>query len=259
MDWGMKNRISRILKPATGRTVMLAIDHGYFLGPTSGLEKPYETVEPLLPYADSLMLTRGVLRRCIPATSSIPVVLRISGGTSILRELSNEGLTVAVDDAIRLNASAITLSVFVGAEGERTTLLNLAKTIDEGERHGIPVLAVTAVGKEMARDARYLGLACRICAELGAHMVKTYFCDGFEEVVRNTPVPIVIAGGKKIPEREAIQMAWNAVQAGACGVDMGRNIFQSDCPVGMIRAVRAVVQENAGVDEAYGIYREVKG
>jgi len=259
MDWGMKNRISRILKPATGRTVMLAIDHGYFLGPTSGLEKPFQTVEPLLPYADSLMLTRGVLRRCIPPTSSIPVVLRISGGTSILKELSNEGLTVAIDDAIRLNASAITLSVFVGAEGERTTLLNLAKTIDEGERHGIPVLAVTAVGKEMARDARYLGLACRICAELGAHMVKTYFCDGFEEVVRDTPVPIVIAGGKKIPERDAIQMAWNAVQAGACGVDMGRNIFQSDCPVGMIRAVRAVVQENAGVEEAYGIYREIKG
>jgi putative autoinducer-2 (AI-2) aldolase len=259
MDWGMKNRISRILKPGTGRTVMLAIDHGYFLGPTSGLEKPYETVEPLLPYADSLMLTRGVLRRCIPPTSSIPVVLRISGGTSILRELSNEGLTVAVDDAIRLNASAITLSIFVGAEGEHTTLLNLAKVIDEGERHGIPVLAVTAVGKEMARDARYLGLACRICAEQGAHMVKTYFCDGFEEIVRNTPVPIVIAGGKKMPETDAIRMAWNAVQAGACGVDMGRNIFQSDCPVGMIRAVRAVVQENAGVDEACEIYRELKG
>jgi len=259
MDWGMKNRISRILKPASGRTVMLAIDHGYFLGPTSGLEKPYETVEPLLPYADSLMLTRGILRRCIPPTSSIPIVLRISGGTSILRELSNEGLTVAVDDAIRLNASAITMSVFVGAEGENTTLLNLAKVIDEGERHGIPVLAVTAVGKDMARDARYLGLACRICAEQGAHMVKTYFCDGFEEIVRNTPVPIVIAGGKKMPEPDAIRMAWNAVQAGACGVDMGRNIFQSDCPVGMIRAVRAVVQENAGVDEACEIYREVKG
>ena len=258
MDWGMKNRISRILKPETGRTVMLAIDHGYFLGPTSGLEKPYETVEPLLPYADSLMLTRGVLRRCIPPTSSIPVVLRISGGTSILKELSNEGLTVAVDDAIRLNASAITLSIFVGAEGERETLLNLAKVIDAGERHGIPVLAVTAVGKDMARDARYLGLACRISAELGAHMVKTYFCDGFEEVVRNTPVPIVIAGGKKLPEKDALEMAYKAVQAGACGVDMGRNIFQSDCPVGMIRAVRAVVQENAGVAEAFRIYEEVK-
>jgi putative autoinducer-2 (AI-2) aldolase len=259
MDWGMKNRISRILQPETGRTVMLAIDHGYFLGPTSGLEEPYKTVEPLLPHADSLMLTRGVLRQCIPPTSKIPVVLRISGGTSVLKELSHEGLTVAVEDAIRVNASAITLSIFVGAEGERTTLLNLAKVIDEGQKYGIPVLAVTAVGKEMTRDARYLGLACRISAELGAHMVKTYFCEGFEEVVRNTPVPIVIAGGKKLPEKEALQMAWNAIQAGASGVDMGRNIFQSDCPVGMIRAVRAVVQQNAGVEDAFEIYRAEKG
>jgi len=258
MDWGMKNRLSRILNPQTGRTVMLAIDHGYFLGPTSGLEKPGETVEPLLPYADSLMLTRGTLRQCIPPTSNAPIVLRVSGGTSILRELSDEGLTVAIEDAIRLNAAAITLSVFVGAEGERTTLLNLAKLIDYGHQYGIPVLAVTAVGKEMTRDSRYLGLACRICAEIGAHVVKTYFCEGFEEVVRTTPVPIVIAGGKKIPETEAIEMAYNAVSAGASGVDMGRNIFQSDCPVGMIRAVRAVVQENADVKQACEIYEEEK-
>ena len=183
----------------------------------------------------------------------------MSGGTSILSELSGEGLTVAMDDAIRLNASAITLSIFVGAEGERTTLLNLARLVDEGQKYGLPVLAVTAVGKEMTRDSRYLGLACRISAEIGAHMVKTYYCDGFEEIVRNTPVPIVIAGGKKIGEREAIELAYNAVQSGACGVDMGRNIFQSDCPVGMIRAVRAVVHEGAGVDEAFGIYREEKG
>lgn len=258
MDWGLENRLSRILRPESGRTVMLAIDHGYFLGPTSGLEQPGKTVEPLLPYADSLMLTRGTLRRAIPATSEIPIVLRMSGGTSILTELSNEGLTVAIEDAIRLNASAITLSVFVGSEGERTTLLNLAKLVDQGEKYGIPVLAVTAVGKEMTRDARYLGLACRICAELGAHMVKTYYCEGFEEIVAATPVPLVIAGGKKIPEVEAIRLAANAVAAGACGVDMGRNIFQSDAPVGMIRAVRAVVQENAGVEDAIGIYREEK-
>jgi len=259
MDWGLDNRLSRILKPQTGRTVMLAIDHGYFLGPTSGLEKPGETVEPLLPYADSLMLTRGVLRQCIPPTTSAPVVLRMSGGTSILSELSNEGLTVAIEDAIRLNVAAITLSIFVGAEGERTTLLNLARLVDEGQKYGLPVLAVTAVGKEMTRDARYLGLACRIASEIGAHMVKTYFCDGFEDVVRNTPVPIVIAGGKKLPERDALQMAHNAIQSGACGVDMGRNIFQSDCPVGMIRAVRAVVHDGTGVDEAYGIYQDLKG
>jgi putative autoinducer-2 (AI-2) aldolase len=258
MDWGIANRLSRILKPDTGRTVMLAVDHGYFLGPTSGLEKPGETVAPLLPYADSLMLTRGTLRQCIPPDSNIPIVLRVSGGTSILRELSHEGLTVAIEDAIRLNASAITLSIFVGAEGERTTLLNLAKLIDQGEKHGIPVLAVTAVGKEMTRDQRYLGLCCRIAAELGAHFVKTYYCDGFEEVVNNTPVPLVIAGGKKVPEKDAVQLAHNAVTAGARGVDMGRNIFQSDCPVGMIKAVRAVVHQNVGVEDAYGIYREEK-
>jgi putative autoinducer-2 (AI-2) aldolase len=258
MDWGLENRISRIIKPATGRSVMLAIDHGYFLGPTSGLEEPGKTVEPLLPYADSLMLTRGTLRRCIPATNDTPVVLRVSGGTSILGELSGEGLTVSMEDAIRLNVAAVTLSIFVGTEGERTTLLNLARLVDEGERYGIPVLAVTAVGKEMTRDARYLGLACRISAEMGAHMVKTYYCEGFEDVVAATPIPIVIAGGKKIPERDAIQLAHDAVSAGACGVDMGRNIFQSDCPVGMIRAVRAVVQENAGVEDAYAIYHDEK-
>jgi len=258
MDWGMKNRLSRILDPRDGRTVMLAIDHGYFLGPTSGLERPGETVAPLLPHADSLMLTRGTLRQCIPPTSDIPIVLRVSGGTSILRELSAEGLTVAVEDAIRLNAAAITLSVFVGAEGERETLLNLARLVDEGQRHGIPVLAVTAVGKEMTRDARYLGLACRICAEIGAHFVKTYYCEGFEEVVGNTPVPIVIAGGKKIPETDAIRLAHDAVSAGACGVDMGRNIFQSDGPVGMIRAVRAVVHGGASVEQAIEVYRAEK-
>jgi putative autoinducer-2 (AI-2) aldolase len=258
MDWGMKNRLSRILSPATGRTVMLAIDHGYFLGPTGGLEKPGETVRDLLPHADSLMLTRGTLRSSIPPESDVPIVLRVSGGTSILRELSNEGRTVVIEDAIRLNVSAITLSVFVGAEGERTTLLELSKLVDEGEKYGIPVLAVTAVGKDMVRDKRYLGLACRISAELGAHMVKTYYCEGFEEVVQSTPVPIVIAGGKKIPERDAVQLAHDAIAAGASGVDMGRNIFQSDCPVGMIRAVRAVVQENAGVEDAYALYERIK-
>lgn len=258
MDWGLENRLRRILKPDDGRTVMLAVDHGYFLGPTSGLEEPGKTIAPLLPYADSLMLTRGVLRTSVPPQSNVPIVLRVSGGTSILRELSHEGLTVAVEDAIRLNASAITLSIFVGAEGERTTLLNLAHLVDAGEKYGIPVLAVTAVGKDMVRDARYLGLACRIAAEIGAHFVKTYYCEGFEEIARATPVPLVVAGGKKTPERDAIALAWNSVSAGACGVDMGRNIFQSDCPVGMIRAVRAVVHDNASVDDAYAIYEDAK-
>ncbi len=259
MDWGIANRMARILKPDTGRTVMLAVDHGYFLGPTGGLEEPGKTVLPLLPFADSLMLTRGVLRNEVPPESDIPIVLRISGGTSILRELSGEGLTVAIEDVIRLNVTAIAMSIFVGTEGERETLLNLAKAVDAGEKYGIPVLAVTAVGKEMVRDARYLGLACRIAAEIGAHIVKTYHCDRFEDVVRSTPVPVVIAGGKKLPEREAIELAWNAIRDGARGVDMGRNIFQSDCPVGMIRAVRAVVHEGATVDQAFQVYLQEKG
>lgn len=257
MDWGMSNRLAGILRRDTGRCVMLAVDHGYFQGPTTGLEDPGKTIAPLLPYADALMLTRGVLRNCVDPADRTPIVLRVSGGTSILKEdLSDEEITVSIEDAIWLNASAVTLSIFVGAPHEKQTLANLARLCDEGRRYGLPVLAVTAVGKEMTRDARYLGLACRISAELGAHMVKTYYCEGFDQVVLNTPVPVVIAGGKKLPEKDAIELAHNAIQAGASGVDMGRNIFQSDCPVGMIRAVRAVVQESASVKDAYQIYLE---
>ena len=258
MDWGMKNRLARIIKPEDGRAVMLAVDHGYFLGPTSGLEQPRKTIEPLIPYADSIMLTRGVLRTSVDPSANVPVVLRVSGGTSILKELSNEDITVSIDDAIRLNVSAMALSIFVGSEFEKQTLVSLTKLVDEGQKHGIPVLAVTAVGKDMARDARYLGLSCRIAAELGAHIVKTYYCDGFEEVVESCPIPVIIAGGKKTPEIEALELAFNAVRTGAVGVDMGRNIFQSDSPVGMIRAVRAIVHEKATVADAYKIYESAK-
>jgi putative autoinducer-2 (AI-2) aldolase len=254
MDWGLANRLSRIIKPDTGGTVMLAVDHGYFLGPTSGLEEPGKTIEPLLPYADTLMLTRGVLRASVSPQTQVPIVLRVSGGTSILTSLSNEGLTVAMEDAIRLNAAGVALSIFVGTEHERQTLLNLAKLVDEGERHGIPVLAVTAVGKEMARDSRYLGLCCRIAAELGAHFVKTYYVEGFEEMVRSCPVPIVVAGGKKVPEKEALELAHNAIKGGAVGVDMGRNIFQSKHPIAMIQAVREIVHNNASVSQAYKLF-----
>jgi len=258
MDWGMENRLSRIIKPDTGRTVMLAVDHGYFLGPTTGLTEPRKSIEPLIPYADTLMLTRGVLRSSISPKHDIPIVLRVSGGTSILKELSNEGITASIEDAIRLNVAGMALSIFVGGEYERQTLLNLTKLVDLGEQYGIPVLAVTAVGKDMARDARYLGLACRIAAELGAHFVKTYYCEGFEEVVRGCPVPIVIAGGKKIPEHDALQLAYDAVQKGAVGVDMGRNIFQSESPTAMIQAVRSVVHENATPDKAYELFNSLK-
>ena len=258
MDWGMKNRMARIIKPETGHTVMLAVDHGYFLGPTSGLEVPGKTIELLLPYADSLMLTRGVLRTSVDANSPVPIILRVSGGTSILGNLSNEGITTTLKEAIRLNVTAVALSIFVGSDHEKETLLSLANLVNEAEEYGIPVLAVTAVGKEMARDARYFSLCCRIAAELGAHMVKTYYCDGFEKVVENCLVPVVIAGGKKIPELDALNLAFDAVKRGAVGVDMGRNIFQSDHPVAMIRAVRAIVHENVTPEEAYKLFNSIK-
>lgn len=254
MSWGLRNRLSRIM--GSGHTVMLAVDHGYFQGPTTGLEDPNKAITPLIPYADSLMVTRGVLRTSIRPTESVPIVLRVSGGTSVLRELSDEGVTTSVEDALRLNASAVAVSVFVGSDHERQTLLNLSGLVNEGERFGMPVLAVTAVGREMNRDARYLGLACRIAAELGAHVVKTYYCEGFDEVVNSCPVPVVIAGGKKLPERDALGLAHNAISKGAAGVDMGRNIFQSSNPVGMIRAVRAIVHDNTDVESAFRIFNE---
>jgi putative autoinducer-2 (AI-2) aldolase len=254
LDWGKENRLSRIMK--SGKTVMLAVDHGYFQGPTTGLENPRKTITPLIPYADSLMLTRGVLRTSIDPGQDIPVVLRVSGGASILKELSNEGVTTSIEEAVRLNASAVAVSIFIGSEHEKESLMNLSHLVDEGERVGIPVLAVTAVGREMNRDARYLGLACRMAAELGAQVVKTYYCEDFERVVNSCPVPVVVAGGKKLPEREALELASRAVSKGAVGVDMGRNIFQSSNPVGMIRAVRAVVHEGATVDQAFSVFSQ---
>jgi len=252
MDWGMKNRISQIIKPGSGRTVMLAVDHGYFLGPTSGLEEPGKTIEPLLPHADSLMLTRGVLRTSVSPEIPVPIVLRVSGGSSIVGEdLSKETITVSVKDAIRLNVAAVALSIYVGSKYEHQTLKNLATLISECEEYGIPVLAVTAVGKEMVRDARYLSLSCRIAAELGANIVKTYYCEDFEKVVKSCPVPVVIAGGKKVSEKDALELAYKAVNEGAKGVDMGRNIFQSSDPVGMIKAVRSIVHEKSSVKKAF--------
>jgi 3-hydroxy-5-phosphonooxypentane-2,4-dione thiolase len=261
MDWGMKNRLSRIIKPDTGKTVMLAVDHGYFLGPISKLEEPRKTIAPLLPYADALMLTRGVLRASVDASKDVPVVLRVSGGNSIVgHDLSNEGLTVDMEDAIRLNVAAIALSIYVGSDHEHQTLINLSKLVDAGQRYGIPVLAVTAVGKELEkRDSRYLALSCRIAAELGAHFVKTYYCENFGKVVKSCPVPVVIAGGPKLEtEMDAFNIAYNAIKEGAAGVDMGRNIWQSKHPVAMITAIRAIVHEKATVKEAARIFGEIK-
>ncbi len=259
LDWGMKNRLSNIFRPETGRTVMLAIDHGYFLGPTTGLERVDVTIVPLLPYADTLMCTRGILRSTIPPTLTRGIVLRASGGPSILKELSNEEIAVDIEDAIRLNVAALAVQVFVGGEYETKSIHNLTRLVDLGNRYGIPVLGVTAVGKEMVRDAKYMRLATRICAELGASYVKTYYvADGFETVTASCPVPIVIAGGKKIPELEALKMAYNAIQQGAAGVDMGRNVFQSASPVAMIQAVGKVVHENKSPEEAYEVYQALR-
>ena len=258
MDWGLKNRISSIINPQNNRALMLAVDHGYFLGPTEKLENPNKVIVPLLKYCDSLMLTRGVQRASVPATTSTPMVLRVSGGSSIIGEdLSQEDLTVSIEDAIRLNASALAMSIFVGSKYEYQTIVNLGKLVSEAEKYGLPVLAVTAVGKELGKDARYLSLACRVAAEQGAHIVKTYYCDNFEKVVQSCPVPIIVAGGKKIPERDALQLTFNAIKGGAVGVDMGRNIWQSENPVAMIRAVRSIVHGNANVEQAFQIYKKL--
>jgi len=259
LDWGMKNRLARIFNPDTGRTVMLAIDHGYFQGPTTGLERIDVNILPLAPYADTLMLTRGILRSIVPPSYPRGIVLRASGGPSILKELSNEQIAVSMEDAIRLNVAALAVQVFIGGEYETQSVHNMTRLVDQGMRYGIPILAVTAVGREMARDARYFRLACRVCAELGAHYVKTYYIpDGFETVAASCPVPVVMAGGKKIPERDALTMAYNAVQEGASGVDMGRNIFQSEAPEAMIQAVSSVVHENLEPQKAYEMYLELK-
>lgn len=259
MSWGLRNRLARIIKPEDGRTVMLAVDHGYFLGPTTGLENAAQTIAPIISYADALMPTRGILRTSVDPNSSTPIVLRVSGGNSIVgSDLSNEGITVSMEEAIRLNVSGVALSIYVGSQYEHQTLINLARLVDEGEKYGIPVLAVTAVGKEMSRDVRYFALCCRIAAELGAHFVKTYYCEDFEKVVEGCPVPLVIAGGKKLPEKEALQLTYDSISHGAAGVDMGRNIFQSDHPVAMIQAVRAIVHGNASVDQAYDLYNSIK-
>ena len=259
LDWGMQNRLARIFDPQSGRTVMLAVDHGYFQGPTSGLERVDVNILPLVTYADAVMLTRGILRSVVPPSCPKAIVLRASGGPSILKELSNEQLAVDIEDAIRLNVCAMAVQVFVGGEYETQSIHNLTRLVDMGNRYGIPVLGVTAVGKEMARDARYFRLACRIAAELGAHFIKTYYVEqDFETVTASCPVPIVMAGGKKLPELEALTMAYKAVSEGAAGVDMGRNIFQSEAPAAMIQAVRKVVHELMKPEEAYELFLTLK-
>jgi putative autoinducer-2 (AI-2) aldolase len=261
MDWGMKNRLSRIIRPETGRSLILPIDHGYFMGPTRGLEDPWKTVEPLLPYADGLMLTRGALRSSIDSGIDTPIVLRVSGGSSILSEdLSKETIITSIFEAVRCNASALAISIFVGSAHEHETLSNLAELVDDAEEYSIPVLAVTAVGRELdKRDARYLGLSCRIAAELGAKFVKTYYCEDFQKIVEGCPVPILIAGGPQMDtELDVLKTTFYALKEGAVGVVMGRNIWQNDHAVAMIRAVRSVIHEDATPEDAHKMYNQLK-
>jgi len=257
MDWGMKNRLSQVVKP-DGHCFFLPIDHGYFQGPTRCLEKPHETIKPLLEYCDALFVTRGVLRSCIEAVGSKPIILRVSGGTSMVgKDLANEAITTSIEEIIRLNVAAVGVSVFVGSDYEKQTLLNLANLVNQCENYGIPVMAVTAVGKEMEkRDARYLGLCCRIAAELGARIVKTYWCENFDKVVNGCPVPVVIAGGPKCKsEKEVFEFVYDGMQKGAIGVNLGRNVWQSPQPVAMAKALGAIIHHKADVNKAQEIFK----
>ncbi len=259
LDWGMKNRLARIFNPKDSRTVMLAFDHGYIMGPTSGIERMDLAIPPLIPHVDCLMCTRGALKTCIPPEVNKPVVLRSSAGATILKELSNEVIGVTLEDALRFNAAAVTCQCYVGGPFEKESLANLCHLVNEGNRYGVPTLGVTAVGRELVRDARYLGLAGRVIAELGAHFNKTYYCEpGFDEVVAGTPIPVVIAGGKKLPEADALAMAYRAIDQGAVGVDMGRNIFLADSPPAMAAAIRGVVHDNLKPDRAFQMYNDLK-
>jgi len=258
LDWGVKDRLSRVFNPVSGKTVMLAFDHGYIMGPTRGLERMDLTITPLLPYADCLMCTRGALRQIVPPTLNKPISLRYSAGSTVLTELNDE-CVMDIEEAVRLNATMLAVMVAIGGAHEALTIRNLTKTIDQGNRYGLATLGVTAVGKALTRDARYLSMASRVCAENGAHVVKTYYCaEDFEQVTHACPVPIVIAGGKKLPELDALTMARNALDQGACGVDMGRNIFQADDPIAMIQAVRAVVHDGEQPDKALDLYETLK-
>ena len=261
MDWGMKNRLSQLIAP-DGHCFFLPIDHGYFQGPTKCLEKPGETIKPLLSYCDALFVTRGVLRSAVDPSINKPIILRVSGGTSMVgQDLANEGITTSIQEIIRLNATAVGISIFVGTDYEHQTLLNLAELVNQCEDYGIPVMAVTAVGKEVGqKDARYLALACRIASELGAKVVKTYWCEkDFDKVVNGCPVPIVMAGGPKCEtELEVFEFVHDGMQKGAIGINLGRNVWQNPHPVAMAKALCSIIHENATAKEAYGLFNDVK-
>jgi putative autoinducer-2 (AI-2) aldolase len=260
MDWGMANRMALVI-PSDGRCVFMPIDHGYFQGPTRNLEDPWRTLEPLLPYSDAVFVTRGVLRSSLDPGKSKPIILRVSGGTSMVgHDLADEGITTSIEEAIRLNASALGLSIFVGSDYEKQSLLNLSGLVNQAEQYGIPVMAVTAVGREMEkRDARYLSLCCRIAAELGARVVKTYWCEEFEKVVQSCPVPVIMAGGPQVDtELEVLEFVHDGMTRGAIGVNLGRNVWQNEAPVPMIRAIRYIVHEDGTAEGAHELFQTLK-
>ncbi len=258
-DWGMKDRLSRIFRKGSGNTVMLAFDHGYIMGPTSGLERLDIALPPLIPEVDVLMGTRGAIRSCVPPDFNKAIALRCSAGSSVVsEEMSHEVVGVDIEDAIRMNASCMAIQTFIGAPGETTSIRNLCKTVDAGLRYGIPTLGVVAVGKQMERTTKFFLLATRMLAEFGAQIIKTYYCENFEQVVAACPVPIVIAGGKKLPEKEALGVAYAAISQGARGVDMGRNIFQAESPLAMAQAIAKIVHEGFTAERAFEFYNDQK-
>lgn len=258
LDWGMKKHLSNIFNPKSGNTVMFAFDHGYFQGPTTGLERLDLLLPKLAPYVDVFMGTRGALRACVPPEITKGIALRVSAGSSMAQEdLSHEVVAVDIDDAIRMNADCMAVQTFIGADGQLSSLDNLNRVINAGFHYSIPTLGVVAVGKEMARTTRFFEMATRIVAEMGVQMVKTYDCEGFEDIVAACPVPIVVAGGKKLPEKDALHMAYDVISKGAHGVDMGRNIFQSKHPIEMARAINKIVHEGATDKEAFEFYEDL--
>jgi putative autoinducer-2 (AI-2) aldolase len=252
LDWGMKRHLANIFNPVSGNTVMFAFDHGYFMGSVSGLERLDLVIPKLLPAIDVLMGTRGAIRTCVPADTGKSIALRVSSGSSMINDdLSHEIVAVDIEDSIRMGADCIAVQTFIGADGQLSSIDNLSTCINAGLRYSIPVLGVVAVGKDMERTDRFFKLATRIVAEMGANLVKTYYCDNFEEVVAACPVPIVVAGGKKLPERDALALAYNSIQGGAAGLDMGRNIFQSEHSLEMALAIRKIVHEKFTDKEAW--------
>ena len=258
--WGMQARLARMFDPRSGNTVMLAFDHGYIMGPTAGLERVDLVIPPLIPYVNVLMGTRGVFQSCLSPAAQVGRCLRLTYDSTVLYDdMSNGGgFAGDMETALRMDADCVAVQTFIGSPGESRSLELLCRAADAGARYGVPTLGVVAVGKEMERTEKFFLLATRVLAENGANIVKSYYCEGFERVAAACPVPIVIAGGKKLPEAEALEMAYRAIQEGARGVDMGRNIFQSDCPAGMAQAIGKVVHEGYTPQRAYEVYQEIK-